>query len=202
MFGSLLVFFGFVFLSWDYLVKMRDAVYSDIKIKMMGKNNVADNFSGMDSVIPNYSEESGTISSNNNNTVDYSVYFGVLEIPKIRLKRGFYNVDSKYNNIDQNVTMVQGSTMPDVGGNLILMAHSGNAYVSYFAYLYKLEVGDECYIIYNGQSYHYIITNIYDVEKNGVVNIEANPSKTSLTLITCTKDSDSLQTVYIAEEVG
>ncbi len=178
---------------------MRDEVYSDIKIKMMGETKLPEKVPSSNSVIPSNTEN---YVENNDYVVDYSIYYGVLEIPKIRLKRGFYNVDSKNNNIDKNVTMVQGSTMPDVGGNLILMAHSGNAYVSYFAYLYKLGVGDDCYILYNGQSYHYVITNIYEVEKNGVVNIETNPSVSSLTLITCTKDNDATQTVYIAENVG
>lgn len=135
--------------------------------------------------------------------VDYSKYLGVLEIPKIRLKRGFYSADNRYNNIRYNVTLVGGSDMPDVpGGNLILYAHSGDSYISYFAYLYKLELGDDCYILYNGMAYHYQIVNIYDVEKNGVVNIDRNYNKTTLTLVTCTKDSDTLQTVYIAELVG
>jgi LPXTG-site transpeptidase (sortase) family protein len=93
--------------------------------------------------------------------------------------------------------------MPDVaGGNLILFAHSGDSYISFFANLYKLDLGDDCYILYNGQAYHYQIVNIYDVEKNGVVNIERNYDKTTLTLVTCTKDSDTLQTVYIAELIG
>ena len=39
--------------------------------------------------------------------IDYSKYVGVLEIPKIGLKRGFYNTDSKYNSIEYNVPPVQ-----------------------------------------------------------------------------------------------
>ena len=64
--------------------------------------------------------------------IDYSKYLGVLEIPKIGLKRGFYNIGSRYNNISYNVTIVDGSDLPDVAnGNLILMAHSGDSYISY-----------------------------------------------------------------------
>lgn len=138
-----------------------------------------------------------------NYTIDYSKYLGVLEIPKIGLKRGFYNVGNRYNNIQYNVSMVEGSDLPDVAnGNLILMAHSGNSYISYFAYLYRLGVGDECFVTYGGVQYRYQIVNIYDVEKNGAVRIIRDYNKTTLTMITCTKDNDSLQTVYIAELVG
>ena len=98
--------------------------------------------------------------------------------------------------------MVNGSSLPDqVNGNTILMAHSGDAYISYFAYLYKLEIGNQAFITYQGNRYTYQIVNIYNVPKVGVVSIVRDYNKTCLTLITCTKDSDSLQTVYILEQV-
>ena len=140
---------------------------------------------------------------NNNYVIDYSKYLGVLEIPRIGLKRGFYNTDSRYNSIQYNVTMVDGSSLPDVdGGNLILIAHSGDAYISYFAYLWMMGVGDHAYVTYNGRKYDYQVVNIYNVEKKGMAVIYRDTSKTTLTLITCTKDSDSSQTVYILELVG
>lgn len=200
LFGSLLVFFGCVFLLSDYFVKMKNEVFNDMKIAMMG-------FTTSSSSGPVVQEENTPVINEEpeyyEEEIDYSVYLGVLEIPRIGLKRGFYSVDSNYNNIAYNVTLVSGSDMPDVpNGNLILMAHSGDSYISYFAYLYMLEIGDDCYITYNGLVYHYRIVNIYNVEKNGIVNIDRNYDQTTLTMITCTKNSDSLQTVYIAEFVG
>ena len=121
---------------------------------------------------------------------------------KFCLKRGFYDTSSPYNNIEQNVTLVKGSTMPDVvNGNLILMAHSGDAYISFFAYLYRLKAASDVFITYNKVKYHYRIVNIYDVEKDGTVSIYRNYDKTTLTLITCTKNDQTKQTVYIAELV-
>ena len=93
--------------------------------------------------------------------------------------------------------------MPDVnGGNLMLMAHSGDAYISFFRYLYKLNVGDTAYVTYGGRKYQYNIVNIYNVDKTGTVTIERNFDVTTLTLITCTYNDDTKQTVYIAELVG
>ncbi len=135
-------------------------------------------------------------------SINYDKYLGVLEIPRISLKRGFYGTDSKYNTIEYNVTLVRGSTMPDVDkGNLILMAHSGDAYISFFAYLYKLDIGNDIYVTYNAVKYHYKLINKYDVDKDGTVSIVRNYDKTTLTLITCTKDDSTKQTVYIAELV-
>lgn len=203
--GSLLVFFGLISLSWNYLVRMRDEVYSDMKIAMMDDDSETTNVENEEVKETPVADNVNKKNSNNanNKPIDYSKYLGVLEIPKIGLKRGFYNVGSRYNNIQYNVTMVSGSTLPDVvNGNLILMAHSGDAYISYFAFLYRLNVGDYAYVTYNGRKYQYRIVNIYEVPKNGIVRIKRNYNRTSLTMITCTKDNDYKQTVYISELVG
>ena len=204
LFGSFFIFVGVIFLSWNYFMRMRNEVYSDMNISMMDKNIPAPIVSPSENIVdvPVVETVNQNEVDNTNYVVDYSKYLGVLEIPKIGLKRGFYNIDSKYNNIQYNVTMVAGSTLPDVsGGNLILMAHSGDAYISYFAYLYRLEVGDSAFVTYNGIKYEYRIVDIYEVLKNGIVSIRRNREATTLTMITCTKGSDTLQTVYIAELV-
>ena len=199
--GSLFIFVGFIFLTFNYFLKLRDEVYSDMKIAMMDDEpvkieNVVEEAPVLENV--EVEEEKPT-----NYVVDYSKYFGVLEIPKIGLKRGFYNVDNRYNNIQYNVTMANGSTMPDVhGGNLILMAHSGDAYISYFAYLWRLNIGDSAFVKYNVYRYEYRIVDIYEVPKNGIVRIRRNLGQTTLTMITCTKNNDYTQTVYISELVG
>lgn len=127
-------------------------------------------------------------------------YIGYLNIPNINLKAGFVDINSKYNNVDQNVTIINGSTMPDEeNNNLILAAHSGNCSYCYFAKLYKLKQGDKAYISYKGKEYKYEIVKIYDVKKDGTVAIYRDYSKNTLTLITCTRNSDTKQTVYILE---
>ena len=198
--GSLLVFFGCFVLTRSYFSRMREEVFNEMKLSFVD-SDVADGESTDVPIADNLPEDTTTIQKEEV-VVDYSKYFGVLEIPRIGLKRGFYNLDSKYNNIEYNVTMVKGSQMPDVDrGNLILMAHSGDAYISYFAYLYYLKVGNSAYVTYNGKKYNYKLVNIYDVEKNGTVKIVRSYDKTTLTLITCTKNSDTSQTVYIFELV-
>ena len=82
---------------------------------------------------------------------------------------------------------------------MILVAHSGTGYNSYFRYLYRLNIGDTASVTYNGNVYNYRIVNIYNVDKVGWVDVVRNESKTCLTLITCTKDDDNHQTIYVAE---
>lgn len=201
--GSLLVFVGICVMNIEYFSKMKNDVFTDMEIKMYS-----------DLVVPDEGEATTEVPITNNlpednkevvvpvPTIDYSKYLGVLEIPKIGLKRGFYNTDSRYNDIQYNVTLAHGSSMPDVAkGNLILMAHSGDAAISYFAYLYVLKIGDYAYVTYNGNKYTYQLINVYDVPKTGKVKIVRSYDETTLTLITCTKNNDQAQTVYILELV-
>ena len=198
LFGSLLVIVGITVLSMEHIKELKKQVFSDMQLSFMNEDNTNDIIQD----VPKVEEVKEETPKEENTTkqIDYSKYTGIIEIPKITLKRGFYNFGHRYNDIEHNVTVIGGSTMPDVvNGNLILAAHSGDAYISYFAYLYKLVIGDYVYITYNGITYKYQIVNIYNVLKTGSVTINRNEARTTLTLITCTKNSDTEQTVYIAE---
>ena len=128
-------------------------------------------------------------------------YIAVLKINKINLVRGLVDESSYLNNVRYNIQIIKGSNMPDVvGGNLILAAHSGNVRVSYFRNLNKLKIGDEASVDYKDKTYKYKVVNIYDVNKNGKVEIKRNLSKTTLTLITCRHNTDK-QIVTILELV-
>lgn len=201
LFGSFLVFLGVVVILWNHLMAIRNVVFSDMQIAI--SNSIPDDTSEIVIDTPTADE----INEQQPEVVtpppiNYDKYLGVLEIPRIGLKRGFYGLDSRFNDIQYNVTVVRGSTMPDVvNGNLILMAHSGNTYVGYFAYLYQLQIGNDAYVTYNGNRYHYKLVNIYNVPKVGKVRVIRSFNKTTLTLITCTKNDLSSQTVYILELV-
>lgn len=127
-------------------------------------------------------------------------YIGVLEIPKINIKRGFLNIKDKGNNVNKNLQVIKGSDMPNVkNGNLIIAAHSGNSYISYFKNLYKLSNDDVAYVYFNNIKYTYKVAGKYDAEKNGKVTIHRDNKKNTLTLITCSQTDKTKQTVYILE---
>lgn len=127
-------------------------------------------------------------------------YIGVLEIPKINIKRGFLNIKDKGNNVNKNLQVIKGSDMPNVkNGNLIIAAHSGNSYISYFKNLHKLSNDDVAYVYFNNIKYTYRVAGKYDAEKNGKVTIHRDNKKNTLTLITCSQTDKTKQIVYILE---
>lgn len=129
-------------------------------------------------------------------------YIATLAIPAISLRLGLVSPDSIYNNIESNITIIQPSSMPDVEkGNLIIAGHSGTGYLAFFRNLYKLQKGDQASITYQQKTYRYQLVNIYSEEKTGYVSIYRDRNKKTLTLITCTKDNDHMQTIYIFEAI-
>ncbi|MBR2678490.1 MAG: sortase [Bacilli bacterium] len=130
-------------------------------------------------------------------------YIGYLIIPKINLTKGFLDVRSSENDVEKNILVVEGSNYPDTDrGNLILAGHSGTGWKAFFNELYQLQISDTAYVTYKGKKYVYKITNIYKQPKTGVLAIYRDYDKTTLTLITCTNNDSSTQTVYIAELVS
>lgn len=187
--GTLLIFFATSYLIFNY--------YSNERLKQQDNDKVEEFFEVEEEEIEEVVEEVGEEPKEEKQQINYD-YIAVLEIPKINLKRGLVNTDSKYNNVNYNIKIVDGSLMPYVrNGNLILAGHNGSAYISFFKNLYKLDINDSVYVYFDGIKYEYIIADIYDVDKTGTVNISRDKNRTTITLITCKKYSKDKQTVFI-----
>lgn len=185
----------------DYIKEKRDVVFSEMNLALSGINSDVIDDSNRE-VITSNDEPTTEVERSNNNYV-YEEYLGIIDIPKINLYRGFYNKNSNLNNVKFNLYVLPESNYPDTDkGNLMIAGHSGNYNNSYFADLYNLVIDDTIIIHYNNSKYVYKIVNIYNEEKTGRVRIFRNKNKTTLTLITCTKDDDYHQTIYIAELIN
>ena len=206
--GIMLIVLGIAIGFSDYFKEKKDKAFSDMNI-LLYENEIPSNISS-DDELKEKTEESDSqdipddqpVETEKKQVKTYTYnYVGILEIPKINLKRGFLDIDSKYNNVDYNITVISGSTFPDEdNNNLILAGHSGNCSVCFFNKLYKLSLGDVAYVTYKNEKHSYKIVDIYNVEKTGTVSIYRDYSKSVLTLITCTRNSNTEQTVYILEE--
>lgn len=192
--GAFVITLGGFFILYNFISDKKLFAYDYMNEKIY-KENETEIYSVNTTEVTTDEEENKT-----QNYQDIESYIGYLEIPKIKFRRGFYNIDSKLNTVEANIEIIKGSEMPDAtNGNLIIAGHSGTGWKAFFKDLYKLEVGDEAIVTYAGINYKYKITNIYKEKNTGTVSIKRNYDKTTLTLITCTKDDSSTQTIYIAE---
>ena len=193
--GVILVICGTLVLLSDYIKDKRDVVFSEMNL-VLSSINMDENLNNQDNITSDESEEP---KEEKNDNYTYEEYLGIVDISKIGLYKGFYNKNSNLNNVKFNLYVLPESNYPDTeSGNLIIAGHSGNYNNSYFANLYLLELDDTINIHYNNKNYVYKIDKIYNEEKTGRVRILRNKSKTTLTLITCTKDDNYHQTIYIA----
>ena len=137
-----------------------------------------------------------------NNTNTQINYLMVLEVPKIGLKKGIYDIESKYNSVNYGIEILKDSNMPDKElGNVILASHRGTSNIAYFNKIDNLNNDDIVIIYYQGIKYSYKITNIYGQDKTGSIKILKDMNKTTITLITCKKNTKDKQLVFIGNLV-
>lgn len=122
-------------------------------------------------------------------------YIGILEIPKINLKKGFLNLNDKNNNVNKNIQVLKNSNMPNIENSFLAIAgHSGNGIHSYFKDIDKLNINDEIYVYYENIKYVYIVNDIYEVNKTGYIEIQKNDIST-LILTTCSEKNKNKQLI-------
>lgn len=196
----ILIVIGISLLLNDYVVAKREKVFSATNLELtelLKEEKEAETKKQEEAKKDEQQVQTPQPVATNN---DYETYAGILEIPKINFNKGFYQKESSLNNVKFNLKILDSSSYPDEkNGNTIIIGHSGNYSNSYFGNLYQLVVGDTATITYQNKKYTYKIVNIYDDTKDGTVTIYRDESKTCLTLITCTKDDETKQTIYIFE---
>ena len=210
IFSFIILFIGVFIFASEYFNSKKIEAYDYINevyySEVVSIDSEVEEVDEIVNVEENNEEESVEDTSNNyefTNIDSDMVYVGYLSIPNINLKKGFTEKTSKYNTVSRNIQILSASDYPDKDkGNVIIAAHSGNSSVSYFNKLYLLNKGDLAYIDYNNVKYTYKIVEIYTIPKTGKAEIKRNKNVSTLTLITCTKDDKTTQTIYVSELIS
>lgn len=149
---------------------------------------------GSDNLIrETYNENNEVIKVSNLSNEVHEKYLGIIKIPSINLEEGFYNFDSKNNNVDKSVTILKESTFPSDDGSIIyLAAHSGHGPKAFFKDLKKLLINDIIYLNIKENGYQYIVNDIYEEDKNGTITVNHNIHDNYLILTTCSSNNKQL----------
>ena len=204
-YGVILIIIGISFFMKDFVADRREKVFSKMNLELtelLASNEPVIEVPTREEEQPSQQEENQpreeVIENKKEETIE--TYTGILEIPKINFSKGFYKKESSLNNVKFNIKIIPQSSYPDEDkGNVIIIGHSGNYNNSYFRNLYKLELNDTAMIKYDNKIYTYKIVNIYTEAKDGLITVYRDERKSCLTLITCTKDDSTTQTIYILE---
>lgn len=127
-------------------------------------------------------------------------YMGILEIPSLSLKRGFYSFSHPLNTVEKNIQVISSQCFPFEPCSFLLASHSGSSNISYFKHLHHLVIGEKAYLYYKKEKKEYQLNSILHQEKNGSISLQA-VSSPQLVLTTCNPTNDSLQDLYLFREV-
>ena len=120
---------------------------------------------------------------------------GYLKIDKINLNEKLYNINSKENNIEKNITILKESIFPDKENSIVFIAaHSGVGKIAYFEKLDELNTNDEVTLIINKKTYKYVVKEYWEEKKNGYINVNKD-NKKQLILTTCSPNKKNYQLV-------
>lgn len=180
------------------------SIFSFITVYYLGTNKCEDQkeeekieefFEEKEEYVPEITNKEQESKAKETKEVNYNF---VIEIPSIGLKKGFYGIGVYSNTVSQNIQMLNKSDYPDQeNGNVMLAAHRGNSKVSFFNKLDKTNNGDKVYLYYNGVKYEYVLSKRYDIDKTGTAKIVRDYNKNTITLVTCKKNTNDKQVVYI-----
>lgn len=174
--GSLLVIVGILIFIFPIIYNKYQEKQEEIKLEYFFEVSTIDNYN----VIEDTKQED---------------YIAVLEIPSINLKKGLYAIDSKNNNVNKNIEIIDSSDMPDITkGNFILAGHSGTGRIAFFDNLDKLIVDDTIIVYYKNIKYIYQINNIESIVKDGTIEIKRE-FESMITLTTCNQKNKNEQLV-------
>jgi LPXTG-site transpeptidase (sortase) family protein len=136
--------------------------------------------------------------------------FGVV-IPKISANaKVISEVDPQNSAVYQRaltkgVAHAKGTSLPGEGGNIFIFAHStadffeANRYNAVFYLLSKLEAGDDVYLFYKKQKYHYKVADQKTVGADEVSYLEKG-NKNQLTLMTCWPPGTTMKRLIVVAE--
>ncbi len=124
--------------------------------------------------------------NNKESNVKKEEYIAILQIPKIKFRRGLYKENSPQNKLSKNIIFLDSSDMPNKDNSrVIIVGHSGAPSNAYFKNLYKLDIKDEVILYYDNRKYIYKVSDIYEIKKTGNLALESNRENKTLTLVTC-----------------
>lgn len=126
-------------------------------------------------------------------------YLGVLEIPKLNLKRGFYEYKNPKNTVEKGLEIINQNCLPYEPCSFIIASHSGTSNISFFKNLDKLAINDTAILYYEKNQKEYRLKEILHQEKKGTITLPEK-KEPELVLTTCNKEKDNMQDIYLFTE--
>ena len=120
---------------------------------------------------------------------------GKLIIKKLNINHNLYDINNPQNNVDKNISILNGSIFPPSKESIIFIAaHSGTGKIAYFKNLDLLKQNDIVTFIYKNKKYNYIVKEKWETNKNGYINVPKESTE-QLILTTCSPNQEQKQLI-------
>jgi len=130
-----------------------------------------------------------------------------LAIPKLGIKDASVIIGSS--DLKSSLIQYPQTALPGQLGNTVVFGHSvlpqlfnPKSYVSIFATLHTLKIGDEIIITYDGSEYKYIVSEMFEVKADDFSVLEQKYNDKTLSLITCSPPGTYLRRLVVRAEIA
>lgn len=152
-----------------------------------------------------FTDESAASGSHLTTNDNGAKYF--LEIPKLGIKNATVIIGSS--DLKSSLIQYPQTALPGQLGNTVVFGHSvlpqlfnPKSYVSIFATLHTLKIGDEIIITYDGSEYRYIVSEMFEVKADDFSVLEQKYNDKTLSLITCSPPGTYLRRLVVRAEIA
>lgn len=130
--------------------------------------------------------------------VSQKVTFFTLSVPKLKIDNATVAVGTE--DLSQYLILYPGTALPGKTGNTVVFGHSilpqyydPENYAAIFSTLYELKSGDEVYANYDGATYKYKVTDMFEVKPTELDVLNQTSSGAYISLITCSPPGHPLK---------
>jgi len=148
------------------------------------------------------SSKSNNSLSNNDNGGKY-----FLSIPKLNIKDATVIIGSS--DLKNSLIQYPQTALPGQLGNTVIFGHSvlpqffnPKSYISIFATLHTLKIGDEVIINYDGSEYKYIVSEMFEVKADDFSVLQQRYDDKTISIITCSPPGTYLRRLVVRAEIA
>lgn len=148
------------------------------------------------------SNNNGSRLTTNDNGAKY-----FLAIPKLGIKDAAVIIGSS--DLKKSLIQYPQTALPGQLGNTVIFGHSvlpqffnPKSYVSIFATLHTLKIGDEIFLNYDGSEYKYVVTEMFEVKADDFSVLDQRYDSKTLSIITCSPPGTYLRRLVVRAEIA
>lgn len=149
---------------------------------------------------------SGEVPISEPKNISQSIRYYTFSIPKLKIDKATAEVGGE--DLSKSLIHYKGTALPGQIGNTVIFGHSvlpqffnPQNYMTIFSTLPTLKLGDEVTINYDGITYRFTISEMFEVSPNDVYVLAQPNDRPHLTIITCVPPGTYLRRLVIKADL-